>query len=152
MEAPDDTNIMERRTFLRSAVVLSTPLIAGCSDGDGGGDGSGGDGGDDGEDVADATVTIGEDAFDPQRLEVDGGATVEWVNESETDHTIVSGQFREESEEWDLELGVESGSNGVHSFDSEGIYEYHCDVHGAQSMCGAVLVGDVSLEGDLPCE
>ena len=151
MEGPNVTIIMERRTFLRGAVVLSTPLVAGCSDGDGGGNG-GGDGGGDEEDVADATVTIGEDAFDPQRLEVEEGATVEWVNESDTDHTIVSGRFRDESEEWDLELGVESGSNGVHSFDSAGIYEYHCDVHGAQSMCGAVLVGDASLEGDLPCE
>jgi plastocyanin len=141
---------MDRRTFLGSTVVLTTPLIAGCND-SGGGDGDDeGDG--DGSGDADTTITIQEDAFDPQRLEVDESATVEWVNESDTDHTIVSGRFRDESEEWDLELGIESGSSGAHSFESAGIYEYHCDIHGAQSMCGVVLVGGASMEGDLPCE
>ena len=142
---------MDRRTFLGSAVVLTTPLIAGCNDG-GGGDSDGNESDGDGSDDADATITIREDAFDPRRLEVDEGTTVEWVNETDTDHTIVSGRFREQSEEWNLEIGVESGGNGVHSFDSSGIYEYHCDIHGAQSMCGVVLVGGASIEGDLPCE
>ncbi|NHN48798.1 hypothetical protein G9464_14510 [Halostella sp. JP-L12] len=136
---------MDRRTFLRSAVVLSTPLIAGCNDG-------GGENDDESDGGGNPTVTVGEESFDPRRLDVDEGTEVEWVNETDTDHTIVSGRFRDESEEWDLELEVESGGSGVHSFDSAGIYEYHCDVHGAQSMCGVVLVGDATLEGDLPCE
>lgn len=140
---------MDRRTFLGSAVVLTTPLIAGCNDS--GGSDSDDESNGDGSGDADATITIQADAFDPQRVEVDESATVEWVDESDTDHAIVSGRFRDESEEWDLELDIESGS-GAHSFDSAGIYEYHCNVHGAQSMCGVVLVGGASMEGDLPCE
>jgi hypothetical protein len=36
--------------------------------------------------------------------------------------------------------------------DVEGIHEYHRSVHGAQSICGVVLAGDVSLDGNKPCE
>jgi plastocyanin len=137
---------MNRRNFLAGVTALSTPLIVGCSD-----TGNGGaDGGD--EDVADETVTIADQSFDPVRLDIDAGTAVEWVNESETEHTVTSAKFHEGAQSWDLDIDVEAGGNAVHSFDVEGIHEYHCSVHGAQSMCGIVLVGDASLDDDMPCE
>ncbi|WP_323190356.1 plastocyanin/azurin family copper-binding protein [Halostella sp. PRR32] len=136
---------MNRRRFLSATAALSTPLVAGC--GDGNSDGSDGE-----EDVADETVTITDESFDPVRLSAAEGATVEWVNETDEEHTVTSAEFHDDAESWDATLQLAPDGNAAHSFDFEGIYEYYCSNHGRGTMCGLVLVGDVSEDEDMPCE
>lgn len=131
---------MKRRTVLAAAAAASGTLLAGC----------GGEAKEDIEDP-DVTVTIARTDYDPVRVSIDPGQAVEWVNESEWDHTV-SSYGKEYSESWDFDEPLELDSSLGYRFEEEGVYLYRCTVHTRQSMCGAVLVGDVSLDETLPCE
>ena len=99
------------------------------------------------------TVELVNTAFDPVRLSVAPGTKVEWVNKDSYGHDVTSAQFHDVAEQWDFSASLSSsGSTATYTFDSEGIYEYECTIHGSDTMCGVVLVGDVSLDEDLPCE
>ncbi|WP_161972915.1 cupredoxin domain-containing protein [Halostella pelagica] len=78
--------------------------------------------------------------------------TVEWVNETDEAHTVTSAEFHDDAESWDATPQLAPDGNAAHSFDFEGIYEYYCSNHGGGTMCGLVLVGDVSEDEDMPCE
>ncbi|MFB6217674.1 MAG: plastocyanin/azurin family copper-binding protein [Halobacteriaceae archaeon] len=56
------------------------------------------------------------------------------------------------AERWSMDATVESGETVSHTFDSAGVYEYYCTIHGSGTMCGVVLVGDVTYDGSLPCQ
>lgn len=99
-----------------------------------------------------AAVDLVDFGFDPRRLSVAPGTTVEWTNEDPTSHDVTSAQFHDAAEEWDHEADLSAGSSTSYTFESEGVYEYYCTIHGDGSMCGVVLVGDASLDADLPCE
>lgn len=102
---------------------------------------------------ATATVRMTNTSFSPHELEVETGTTVVWTNEDAFGHTIVDAQFHDVAESWSFDSGnVPSGGEASYTFDSSGIYEYYCDVHGRSSMCGVVLVGGATLEQNLPCE
>ncbi|MFB6207639.1 MAG: plastocyanin/azurin family copper-binding protein, partial [Haloglomus sp.] len=150
---------MDRRTFL-TAVAATTAITAGCtsSGGDGGGgDGNGGGGGQaasptgDGAATADATVAMKNTTFQPLKVEVDAGGTVEWVNEDGFQHTVTSAQFHDVAASWSFDEQVAGGKSVTHTFEQQGVYEYYCTVHGKSQMCGAVLVGGATLEKRLPC-
>lgn len=99
------------------------------------------------------TVEAVDTAFDPVRLSVAPGTTVEWVNKDSFGHDVTSATFHDVATDWDMSAPL-SGSGGTasHTFSDAGVYEYYCTIHGTDTMCGAVLVGDVSLDQDLPCE
>lgn len=99
-----------------------------------------------------ATVSAKNTAFAPKRLEIDPGTTVEWTNEDSYPHDVTAAQFHNKAESWDFAKQFPAGETVSRTFDSEGIYEYYCTIHGQGTMCGVVLVGDVSLSADLPCE
>jgi plastocyanin len=109
-----------------------------------------------GERTADGTiktVEIANTSFSPMRLSVEPGTTVEWTNTDGYGHDVQSSQFHDTAESWDYyseEFG--QGETAQYTFQNEGIYEYYCTIHGQSTMCGAVLVGDVTLDQDLPCE
>lgn len=144
-----------RRRLLQIAVVGSLSL-AGCT-GDGGGDGgsqpadSSGPSGEEGEQV-DETVAMQNRAYRPQTLDVEAGATVGWTNDDGVGHTVTSAQFHDTAASWDLDAQASPGDSVTHTFEEAGVYEYYCTIHGRETMCGAVLVGDASLEESLPCE
>lgn len=152
---------MQRRRYLAAVLASGTVALAGCSgggDGDGDDDGGGGDGGT----TAAATTTFaGPDnqvraagtAFNPIRLSVEPGTTVIWDNEDSVPHTVVSAEFTEQATAWEYDKRMTASGGGAEfTFEEEGVYEYFCDIHGEESMCGAILVGDVSLDASLPCE
>lgn len=146
---------MNRRQVLAAAVAFAITSIAGCVGGNGGDNGMEPDGGGEGENEgvgADATVTAVNVSFDPLRLEVKPGATVEWVNEDSFAHDVTSAQFHDVAADWDVAMNLPAGETVSNTFESEGIYEYYCTIHGQTSQCGVVLVGDVSLDETLPCE
>lgn len=142
-----------RRRFLQLATVSGIAL-AGCTGGDTNGDG--------GTTTPTATppstaepatmVSMLNTSFDPVRASVDPGATVEWVNEDGFAHDVTAAQFHEVAADWQLSSDVPAGERTSHTFESAGVYEYSCTIHGKGGMCGAVLVGDASLDDSLPCE
>lgn len=100
-----------------------------------------------------ARVDLQYSSYTPIRLEVDPETTVVWTNYDGYAHDVQSARFHDQAEEWSYYSGTFSEGESVsHRFESEGVYEYYCTIHGKSTMCGAVLVGDVSLDADLPCE
>lgn len=98
------------------------------------------------------TVTIRDGTFVPTRLSVSPGITVVWQNEDSADHRVVSVQFDDTAAYWQFRSqSLRSGDSVVYTFDSEGVYEYFCRIHG-KGMCGAILVGDVTFDQSLPSE
>lgn len=138
-------NGLPRRDVLRSVAGLGVlTAVAGCTQGDGDGGSQDGDG---------TTVSMVNTAFSPLKLEVSTGTTVTWTNEDSVTHTVIAAQFHSQAEDWSFEsASIQAGQSTTYTFDSAGIYEYYCDVHGESSMCGAILVGGASLAESLPCE
>lgn len=99
-----------------------------------------------------ATVEMDDRAFDPVRKQVPTGTTVVWRNTGSADHVVDSVQFHDIADQWQFRTqALRSGDSTVYTFDQEGIYEYYCGLQG-ETMCGVILVGDVSLPESLPCE
>jgi plastocyanin len=152
-----------RRRLLQTGAAALAAGVAGCTGGDtGGGDGE--DDGDDGTtdeadttdggttDGVDATVSVRNFAFAPARVEVPTGGTVRWAFE-EGSHDVTSAQFHDSAADWDHETDtLGSGETASFTFESAGVYEYLCSIHGRAQMSGAVLVGGATLEQSLPSE
>ncbi|MFB6219187.1 MAG: plastocyanin/azurin family copper-binding protein [Halobacteriaceae archaeon] len=136
---------MKRREVLAATAAVATPLVAGC-----GGDGSGGGGG--GTTTTTETETIGsedtvelrDNSFDPLTVKIDVGEAVRWVNREDVEHTITSATFSESAVSWEFDETLSSSGEAVtRTFETEGIHEYRCTIHGKETMCGAVLVGAI---------
>lgn len=91
-------------------------------------------------------------SFQPTTATVETGATVQWTNRDSFAHDVTAAQFHDAAADWDLAVDVAPDESATHTFDSAGVYEYTCTIHGKSSMCGVVLVGDASLDAALPCE
>lgn len=101
-----------------------------------------------------ATVTVGDNYFSPERTEIDSGGTIEWeaLANNYGNHTVTATQFHDDAAAWSKDTTLAPGDSTTRTFESAGIYEYYCSIHGESSMCGVILVGDVTLSKDLPCE
>jgi len=148
---------MRRRDLLGSVAGAGALALAGCTgtddeDGDDGADGGDGADGDDSASVG-QSVSLEGLAFSPTRASVDVGEAVEWTNEESTGHDVTADSFSDQAADWEFAESLAEGESTTFTFEEAGVYEYQCTIHGATSMCGAVLVGDASLpEGALPCE
>lgn len=92
-------------------------------------------------------------SFDPMRLSVEPGTEVTWTNDDSASHTISSETFHDAATDWSFESDtIDPGGSVSFTFEESGVYEYVCTVHGESNMCGVVLVGDASLDEQLPCE
>lgn len=92
-------------------------------------------------------VEMEDDTFIPVRTMASEGDTIEWVNNDDQAHKImsISGE--------DINSGdIEPGESFTHTFDDEGTTVYVDSRLGGDVMCGAILVGDAELERELPCE
>lgn len=143
MDSSDSASVRRRTVLNRVGTLAAFGAFAGCS--------QGGDSGDAGQDGS--TVSMSNTAFSPLRLAVESGTTVTWENQDSVTHTVVAAQFHSSATDWSFESDqVQAGQSTTYTFESAGVYEYYCDVHGQSNMCGAVLVGDESLSESLPCE
>jgi len=93
------------------------------------------------------SVEILDDVFAPLRIKVDGGDTVEWTNNDDTAHRIMSTSGEEISSDQ-----IEPGETFTHTFDESGVTRYIDSLVGGDVMCGAVIVGDAELDEPLQCE
>jgi plastocyanin len=81
-----------------------------------------------------SSVSIKGMAFDPNRVDVKVGDTVEWTNEDDRDHTVVAkdGSFKSDK------LG--RGDTFAFKFKKAGKFPYACSYH--PRMKGVVVVGE----------
>lgn len=78
-------------------------------------------------------VEISGFAFNPSTITIPKGASVVWVNKDSIKHTIVSDSGDELNSN-----PISPGGSYAHTFNIQGIYEYHCSIHAY--MTGEVIV------------
>lgn len=139
---------MNRRTFLITTAGVTTPILPGCLGGDQP------DASDDDQTNAgeDDSIDMVDTAYEPLKASVAPGTEVRWTNQDSFANTVTSTQFHDIAADWEFDTEISAGESTSFTFEKPGIYEYYCTIHGQGSMCGAVLVGDVTLDEDLPCE
>jgi YVTN family beta-propeller protein len=72
--------------------------------------------------------------FEPSRLEIEAGTTVEWVNQGTKVHTVTA-----ENKDWDSgSLGP--GEKFSKEFDQKGTFKYYCIPHRDIGMIGTIVV------------
>lgn len=102
------------------------------------------------------TVTMQDMAFQPPRLSVASGTTVEWENDADAPHTVTayearipeaasyfaSGDFdSEHAARNDIPAGLlDPGDTYTHRFDEAGTYAYYCIPHESGGMTGEIVV------------
>ena len=102
------------------------------------------------------TITLQDMVFQPNRLEVASGATVEWVNDSDVPHTVTayqdhipddasyfaSGDFESERAARNEVAGglVDPGDTYLHTFEAPGQYAYYCIPHESGGMTAEIVV------------
>jgi plastocyanin len=82
--------------------------------------------------AADATVTIDNFTFEPQRLTVRVGTTVTWVNQDDIPHALASNTkvFKSQALDTDDKFSF--------TFATPGVYDYFCSIH--PHMTGTIVV------------
>jgi plastocyanin len=88
--------------------------------------------------AVDASVSIGDNFFSPSSVSIDVGDTVTWTWTGSNMHSTTSDDGQADS--WDS--GTKSSGTFAHTFDTAGVFTYHCKVHA--SMKGTVTVGGAS--------
>ena len=142
---------MKRRVFLAASAAVTAPLIAGCSGGGSENDGNQPTPGNGGVEQT-TSVIVKNDEYDPMKAAIDPGQTMQWLSQETHEHTVTAAQFHDKAASWEFDEKLPAGGVISHTFEEAGVYEYYCTIHGEETMCGAVLVGDVTLEEPLPCE
>ena len=82
--------------------------------------------------AADATVTIDNFTFEPQRLTVRAGATVTWVNQDDIPHALASNAKLFKSK------ALDTDDKFSFTFATPGVYDYFCSMH--PHMTGTIVV------------
>ena len=123
--------------------------LAGC------GGGSGGSSGAQAKGTVGAEVAITEDkTFEPMKVHVAEGEAVRWNNKTDETHTIASDTAADNAVEWEFKQEVKPNGAATYTFQSSGVYPYHQTSQTRFMMCGAVAVGDASVDdvSKLDCE
>jgi plastocyanin len=103
------------------------------------------------------TVTMKDDVFQPKNKSIQVGQSVTWINSGSKKHTATS----------DVTTGpdafdtgdISPGGQKSQTFNSPGIYFYHCTHHGSAGngttigtgMAGSITVTAVPVTGGSPC-
>lgn len=84
--------------------------------------------------INDRTVRIDDLKFDPAARTVKVGTEVTWINRDSATHTVTAdnGSFGSEDLKTDDEFSFR--------FTQAGTFEYHCEIHGKDTMSGSVVV------------
>jgi plastocyanin len=132
-----------RRTVLSTA-ASGFVLIAGCTNGDSGGDNAGGN-----EPSVEETtsVTLSSNQFEPRNIKVDAETEVTWSNDDSTAHTVTNA-----ADNWNKDTEVSGGGEASHTFDESGVFDVYCTYHGSADLSGMsmkIAVGDATIENPL---
>ncbi|MFB6133335.1 MAG: plastocyanin/azurin family copper-binding protein [Halanaeroarchaeum sp.] len=92
-------------------------------------------------------------SFDPVRTALATGGTVTWKNEDQFGHDVTARMLTDAGAEWAFSSGtIGAGETTQYTFEEAGAYEYLCTIHGPDTMCGVILVGEPQYDATLPCE
>lgn len=92
------------------------------------------------ETLATNIVYGGMNMYLPDVAEARQGSTVRWVNESSVQHNVV-GTYTTASGETKLDSGFfKSEQSWSHTFDEEGVFDYHCTIHSEEGMKGRLVI------------
>lgn len=92
------------------------------------------------ETLAANIVYGGRNMYLPNVVEAKPGSTVRWINESSVQHNVV-GTYTTASGATKLDSGFfKSEQSWSHTFDEEGVFEYHCTIHTEEGMKGTLVV------------
>ena len=69
------------------------------------------------------TIEVKDFAFSPRDATIDQGATVTWVNRDAAPHDATDNDGG-----WATEI-LEDGDSGSVTFETAGVFEYHCTIH-----------------------
>jgi plastocyanin len=72
--------------------------------------------------------------FKPDKITIEPGTTVEWINTGKIVHTVT-----DDNDTWDSG-GVKPGEKFSHRFDEKGTFKYYCIPHEEAQMLGTVIV------------
>ena len=92
---------------------------------------------------ADNTVKMENLTFVPELISITAGTSVHWVNVDDVAHNVTSnpgtlGCDPSSSENFDSGR-VEKGGTFDHTFNTQGSFSYHCEIHGCE-MNGTIKV------------
>ena len=82
--------------------------------------------------------------FEPQRLLINPGDTVVWVNEEAVDHNVLTypDGFPAGARGFESPFLAAEGDRWSQTFTTVGIYDYHCLPHLIMGMHGTIIVGN----------
>ena len=80
------------------------------------------------------TIAMNAMSFSPSTLTIARGTTITWRNDDGSVHTSTS-----DSTGWDTG-NVPSGSSRTTTFNTPGIFRFHCIYHSAMGMVGTITV------------
>jgi plastocyanin len=80
------------------------------------------------------TVQMQDYGFQPAKITIEAGTTVEWVNVGKHVHTVTDDNAR-----WDSG-DITTGKKFSHRFDEKGTFKYVCVPHEEIGMTGTVVV------------
>ena len=72
--------------------------------------------------------------FKPDKITIEPGTTVEWVNTGKIVHTVT-----DDNDSWDSG-GLKPGEKFSHRFDQKGTFKYICVPHEEAQMTGTIIV------------
>lgn len=78
-------------------------------------------------------IAINNFAFSPPTITIKKGETIVWKNEDSIVHTVTSDSGNEIESD-----NLANGQTYSHTFNSEGTFSYHCNIH--KMMKGTVIV------------
>ena len=79
-------------------------------------------------------VTIKDLKYDPAKLTIKPGETVEWTNKDDNNHTVTP----DDEKAFDSSENLGAGDTFSHTFDQAGKFGYHCKYH--PRMKGVITV------------
>ncbi len=80
-----------------------------------------------------ATVTIGNNFFNPTSVDITVGGTVTWNNTAQTSHDVTFATLTTNN------IPAHTSGSNARTFNSAGTYQYQCSIHGG-AMTGTVIV------------
>jgi plastocyanin len=99
------------------------------------------------------TVDMGFESYDPAKVTIRSGETVEWRNTSLITHTVTDDRRRaKDADDANVPPGgqpfasddIAAGQVYLHTFTVPGTYRYFCTHHEADGMTGTVIVTPAS--------
>ncbi|HYU34295.1 MAG TPA: Calx-beta domain-containing protein [Thermoanaerobaculia bacterium] len=84
--------------------------------------------------ATEVSINVSGNSFVPRTVTIQAGDTVTWSNNSQGFHNVAS-------DDENFVSGTPSESwTFSHTFNTAGVFEFHCEVHGAMGMTGSVTV------------